>query len=300
MFNMRRSALLLAGATVIASAAIAMPKYADWGPPANLAILPGTSPALSTPAVDGCVSWARDGLSLYFTSNRTGDFDIYVATRPTRDVGFGSVTRLPAPINRVGSDEACPTIATGNRLFFHSTKDEPQGDIYVSRRHPTGWTEPERLPADVNSGQLDEAPTFYTDDQGREVMIFSRRPISTNSVGVLMQSVDGGPATLLPGEINATGANHRPTVSRDGKTLYFDTNRFTGGGNIDLAVATRSSLSQPFGNIVHLSSLSSAGFDARPALSFDGRTLAFSSARPGNPSPAPDIWFAEREKANGN
>ena len=31
---------------------------------------------ISTPAVDGCASISPDGLSIAFTSNRTGNFDI--------------------------------------------------------------------------------------------------------------------------------------------------------------------------------------------------------------------------------
>ncbi|NNC47687.1 MAG: hypothetical protein HKO13_04555 [Sphingomonas sp.] len=301
-----RTIMMLGTAAVglFGTGALALPQFVDWSPPINLASLPGSSGAISTPAVDGCVSWARDGLSLYFTSNRprangASDFDIYVATRPSRDVGFGAVTRLPAPINRDGSDEFCPTVATGNRLYFSSTKVDPLGDIYVTQRRPGGWTEPEHLGPNINGPGIDETPTFYEDDEGRTVMIYSRRPTTVAS-GFILMSIDGGPAVLLPGAVNVAGANNRPTVTRDGKTLYFDTTRFTAPNNVDLAVATRTSLSQPFDNVVHLSALSGPGFDARPALSFDGRTLAFSSVRAGNPSPAPDIWITSRDKAHGN
>lgn len=304
MIAKRHHLLAATAACAATGAALALPAYLDWGAPANLASLPSTAPGLSTPAVEGCVSWAADGLSLYFTSNRmrpngAADFDIYVATRPTRDVGFGEVRRLPAPINRDGTTEACPTIAKGNRLYFHSTKDDPDGDLYVSQRRPGGWTEPQRLGPNINGPGLDETPTFYEDAQGRTVMLYSRRnPVG--GPGVILMSVDGGPAVPLPGAVNAVGSNNRPTVTRDGKTLYFDTTRFTDPGNVDLAVATRNSLNEPFGNVTHLSALSGPGFDARPAPSFDGRTLAFSSGRAGNPSPAPDIWFATRAKAHGN
>ena len=54
---------------------------------------------LNSPAVDGCASLSRDGLTLLFNSNRTGNFDLYVATRASKDVGFGTPRALPAPVN---------------------------------------------------------------------------------------------------------------------------------------------------------------------------------------------------------
>lgn len=301
---MTRSKLSLYAAVALATTGslFAAPPFGGWSTPVRVDTLPASAGDLATPAVEGCVRWSRDGLSLYFTSNRTGDFDIYVATRPTRDTGFSYVKRLPAPVNQPGTSESCPTIANGNRLYFTGTKDDAAGDLYVSRKTPTGWTEPVNLGPNINTDGLDESPTFHEDAQGREVMYFNVRPINSgpgfSGESIIMMSVEGGPAVPVPGEVNATFFNARPTLSRDGLTMWFDSTR-SGFGGPDIFVATRPSLSQPFGNVTHVPELSSPAFDARPAPSFDGASIAFSSSRPGSKSPAPDIWIASRDRLRG-
>jgi len=91
--SMRLGGALLT-TVMLAGAAAAMPPFGDWSDPANLASIPGTGSGISTPAVDGCASLSPDGLSIAFTSNRTGNFDIYVATRPSKSAAFGSPSRL--------------------------------------------------------------------------------------------------------------------------------------------------------------------------------------------------------------
>lgn len=292
--TMRRGALL---ATVLmAGAAIAMPPFGDWSEPANLASVPGTGSGISTPAVDGCASLSPDGLSIAFTSNRTGNFDIYVASRPSKSAAFGSPVRLPAPISTSAND-SCPTLVQGNRIFFSSDRDDPAYDLYVARRAGKVWFVT-RLGPNINRpGWLDESAAIY-EEGGHEVMVYSsRRP--DGSDGKIYQSIDGAPASLVAGGPHSSASDNRPSITHDGKTIFYDSDRYGTLGGPDLYYSTRSSTSEPFGPAIHLESLSSPGFDARPFISWDGTMLAFSSARPGNPSPAPDIWFATREKATG-
>lgn len=302
MFHAQSSRRLAASAAalLVASAAIAMPPFGNWSAPQNLEALPGSQDAdINTTFTDGCASHTADGLTIYFNSDRDGSHDIYIASRSSRSEGFGPPQKLPAPINTATGTEACPTIArSGNTLYFLSSRDDPAGDIVVSKRGPNGWTNPVNLGPNINEpGLLDETPSFYEDDQGRQVMVFSRR--GATEPGVILHSVDGGPAFPVPGGPVSSAADNRPSVTHDGLTIFFDSNRGA-GGLPDLYYATRSSVSDPFGTAVRLTSLSEAGFDARPYISWDGTFLTFSSGRAGNASPAPDIWFATREKATGN
>jgi Tol biopolymer transport system component len=293
--SLRLGAISLTTA-LLAGAAAAMPPFGPWSAPANLASLPGTGAGISTPAVDGCASLSPDGLSIGFTSNRTGNFEVYVATRSSKSEGFGSPVRLPAPINTSAND-SCPTMLHGNRIFFSSDRDDPAYDLYEARREGGAWSV-ERLGPNINlPGWIEESATVYEDD-GHEVMIFSRRR-GDGSDGKIYQSVDGGPATLVAGGPNSSASDNRPSITHDGKTIFFDSDRYGTLGGPDLYYATRSSTSEPFGSAVHLEQLSSPGFDARPGISWDGTMLTFSSAREGNPSPAPDIWFSTRSRSNG-
>lgn len=290
--------LLAAAAGITATAALAMPALDDWSSPANLATLPQSGTGISTPAVDGCASLSRDGLTLAFTSNRTGNFDIYVATRPSKAAGFGNAVRLPAPVNTSAND-SCPTLVPGNRMYFSSDREDSRYDLYVTRRGPKGWSAPANLGPNINRpGYLDESVAIF-EDGGHEIMIFSSRA-PEGDVGKIYQSIDGGPRTLVAGGPHSSASDNRPSVTHDGLTIFFDSDRYGTLGGPDLYYATRSRTSDPFGPAVHLQSLSSAGVDARPFISWDGTMLTFSSARTGNPSPAPDVWFATRERATGH
>ena len=277
-----------AAAIAYASAAVAK-NWEDWSTPVNLESLPGSSAAVNSPAVDGCASHSPDGLTIVFNSNRGGNQDLYMATRSSTSEGFGAPVPLPALVN-TSANEACPTIANGHRLYFSSDREDPSYDIYVSKRGPNGWSEPENLGPNINTpGWLDEAAAFY-EDGGDQVMLFSSRQAGGAGDGNIYQSVNGGPKSLVAGGPNSSASDNRPSVTRDGLTIFFDSTRSGGLGGPDIYYATRSSTSQPFGPAIHLIGLSSSEFDARATISKDGSFITFSSVRAGNESPAPDIW----------
>jgi Tol biopolymer transport system component len=290
---MPRSLVVVATA-LLATAGLAMPHFGQWAAPANLESLPGSSPDVNTAAIDGCASHSPDGLTIVFNSNRAGTHDLYIATRASRLVGFDAPDRLPAPVNSSTADEFCPTIARGNRLYFSSTRSGDIGDLYVTKLGPKGWSAPTSLGGDINTTSMEESAAFYEDDDGHEVMLFSRH-LANGTNGNIYESVDGGPASLVAGGPDSSASDNRPSVTHDGRTIFFDSTRFGTLGGPDLWYATRSTTSEPFGQAIHLGALSSIGFDARPYISWDGTLLTFSSGRLGNESPAPDIWFSTRD-----
>ena len=281
-----------AGLIALATTAAMSPKsFGAWSTPASIESLPGSSTALNTPAVDGCASHSPDGLTLVFNSNRTGNHDLYMATRSSTSEGFGPPVPLPAPVNS-SANEVCPTIANGKRIYFSSDRDDPAYDLNVTRSGPKGWSAPERLGPNINTnGVLDEVAAFYEDDEGREVMIFTRR---IGAAGKLYQSIDGGTATLVQGGPHSSASDVRASVTHNGRTIFWDSTRSGSLGGPDIWTATRSSTSEPWGQAIHLPELSSAGLDLRPFINWDGNFLTMSSTRTGSESAAPDIWFATR------
>jgi len=299
--TLKNICLCTAGAAAIVSATgVAAKNWGDWSPPVNIESLPGSSSAVNSPAVDGCASHSQDGLTIVFNSNRSGNQDLYMATRASTSEGFGAPVRLPAPVNSA-SNEACPTIANGHRLYFSSDRDDPAYDIYVSKKGPNGWSEPANLGPNINTpGWLDEAPAFYENSDGATVMLFSSRQSGGSGDGNIYQSVNGGPKSLVAGGANSSASDNRPSVTRDGLTIFFDSTRTGTLGGPDLYYATRSNTWEPFGPAIHLTSLSSSVFDARATISKDGSFLTFSSQRAGGEGPAPDMYYATREKITGN
>lgn len=295
-------AISAAGLTALATAAaVAMPPFGEWSAPASVETLPGSSTDVNTTSIDGCASISPDGLTLAFNSFRTGNQQIYLATRSNISEGFGDPVMLPAPINGPGID-SCPTITHGNRLYFTSTRGDP-GDLFVSRLGPKGWSDPERLgPAVNNTGTVEESASIYEDDEGREVLLFSRRPAGpfVGPGGKIYQSVDGAPATLVAGGPHSSASDNRPSVSHDGRTIFWDSSRTGSLGGPDIWFATRTSTSEPWGQAIHSSELSSAQSDTRPYIGWNGEILIVSTERTGSESAVSDIWFATRSMVTGN
>ena len=294
--NWRASAAPIAAslAVLIAASAGAMPPMGDWSQPENIEALPNSSPEMNTPGVDGCASQSRDGLMLAFNSSRAGNQEIFIATRASTDVGFDAPVRLGAAIN-TDALEFCPTLLPGKRMIFSRASESDPGDLYETRHGPKGWSQPRSLGPNINSGLMDEAASVYEDEQGNEVMVFSRRP-GSGPGGKIYQSVNGGQAELVQGGPHSSFADNRPSVTHDGRTIFWDSTR-TGSQGPDIWYATRSSTSQAWGQARHLSDISSDALDMRPSVSWDGTMLTFSSNRmPGSTSLAPDMWFVTRSR----
>lgn len=297
---MSRMQWRIAGAVLmgaVAATAVALPKYGSWSGAANLEALEGSSTDLNTSFVDGCASISPDGTQIGFTSNRTGNFDIYISELLPSG-GFGAPERLPSPINGPFTD-SCPTLLEGHRMIFTSTRDDPLGDLYQTRLGPKGWAAPTRFGPNINQPNTqEETADIYEDDQGREVMVFSRRP-GANATGKIYESVDGAPATLVAGGPHSNAGDNRPSVTKDGRTMYFDSTRSGGLGDTDFYVSYRPAPYGEWGQAQHLAALSSAAFDGRPFISKDGTILLFASGRPGTTGVAPDMFIATRSRAGG-
>lgn len=284
-------------ALVAGSAGLAMPTFGDWSPVANIESLPGSSSDVNSASIEGCPSMSPDGLTLAFNSFRSGNQQIYLVHRDSIEEGFGAPEMLPAPINTPAL-EFCPTIMQGNRLYFSRAAGGDLGDIYVSKLGPKGWSTPERLGAAINqTGTIEEGVSIYEDDDGREVLLFSRRPPGPfdGVGGKIYQSVDGAPASLVAGGPHSSASDNRPSVTHDGKTIFWDSLRSGSLGGPDIWYATRSNTAQPFGSAVHLGALSSDQSDTRPYIGWRGDVLTFSSSRAGGEAMG-DIWFATRSK----
>ena len=291
---------VLLGATVgglaalTATVAIAMPPFGEWSTPANIETLPGSSTEVNSASIDGCASISPDGLKLAFNSFRSSNQQIWIASRSSTSEGFGDPVLLPSQIN-TPAQESCPTITQGHRLYFTRSTGAPgTGDLYVSKLGPNGWSNPTNLGPGINtSDNVEEGVSFYEDEEGREVLVFSRRPNGAfvGPGGRIYESVDGAPATLVAGGPYSSGSDNRPSVTHDGKTIFWDSLR-TGSQSSDIWYATRSSTSEPFGQAIQLNQVNSALAETRPFVSWDGDMLTVSANS--------DIWFATREKGGGN
>jgi hypothetical protein len=297
----------IAGAIVIVSAFTPpsrAQKYSEWSTPINL------GPAVNSTAMDRAPAISKDGLSLYFASNRLGGQgpgteDIYVSQRETRDGEWGPAINLGPMINTSANEQAPALSRDGHLLFFASNRTSLSVDIWVSRREQThddfAWQPAENLGAGVNSVSLDEGPSYFENDEvGVPQLYFSSSRLSggPGSIFVSEQAADGsfGPAVLVL-ELSGLGNTRRPSIRHDGLEIFFGSERPGIPNSQDLWVATRETVFDVWSAPINLGSpLNSELVDVQPYISSDGETLFFASNRPnGGPT---DLYMSTRTKGS--
>lgn len=278
-------------------------QFSDWSAPANL------GPIVNTAASDAGQVVSKDGLSLYFVSNRSGGLggaDLWVSQRAHLTDAWGPAQNLGSTINTSGSEQT-PTLSLDEHLlFFTSTRPGGFGgfDLYVSRRYNKrddfGWQAPVNLGSGVNSVDAELGPTVVEDDATGAIDLY----FSSNRSGVggfdiyrstLQPDETFGPAVLVE-ELSSASDDVRPWVRRDGLELFLDSDRPGTLGGLDVWVSTRASTADPWSVPANLGSLvNGPANDFRPALSFQGTALYFSSDRPGGFGNN-DIYVSARDK----
>lgn len=279
----------------------AVPTYTPWSEPIWL------GEVINSPWDDALASPSKDGLSLYFTSNRPvsaggiGGYDIWVSRRPTKDAEWGSPVCLNLPVNTTVY-EAGPWLSRdGHLLFFHRTSTRGDFDIVVaSRRHihdDFGWGEPVNLGSNINSEFNDAGATFFEGDATHPAeLYFGSQRYGTFDIFRSVLDPDGnfGPAEYVA-ELSGPSADQRPTISFNGKEMYLTSPRAGGLGEGDIWVSTRSSLDAPWSEPVNVAELNTNVTDAQAVLSAKGDLIFFNSTRSPNIG-ATDLWVATRTK----
>jgi hypothetical protein len=292
-------ALLLAlGASVL----LAAPEFSDWSPPVNL------GPTVNTGFIDAGPILSKNGLSLYFNSDRPGGFggnDIWVSQRASREDAWGAPVNLGPTINTASNEDVPSFSRDGHTMYFNSDRAGSFGlrDIYISRRTNThndfGWEAPVNAGPGVNSAFNDAGASYFENEEGGIPLLYfaSTRPAGLFDVYVSAQAADGswGPAVLVP-ELNSPLNEQRPSVRFDGLELFLDSDRLGTFGLRDLWVSTRETTLDPWSAPVNLgATVNSTSIDQQPFIASDRETLFFASNRPGGFGNL-DIYLTTREK----
>jgi len=183
----------------------------------------------------------RDGKWMFFTSARpaTGaGKDRYhvwmVAWTPTGWSEPENVTALNSPGN-----DAFPTVAANGALYFWSDRPptESGGSLYRSEFRDGKYQQPEKLRAPLNSDKWPSIQPFIGPNEDYMVFVMVGRPDERLAVGspaytrgdlyVSFRAKDGTwkDPIHLPPPVNTAYAEGNPSVSPDGKWLFFMSER---------------------------------------------------------------------------
>ena len=288
------------------------PRFSDWSAPINLG--PPVSALLTGFPLKGAdfnPFISRDGLSLYFASDRAGGFggfDIWVSQRPSVNDPWGEPQNLGPNIN-TPSVENSPTLSPdGRRLYFQS--DRPGGfgdlDLYVSERHSKrddlAWQAATNLGSNVNTSFNENGASLFEDDEtGATTLYFNSNRPGVGGSDVYASRINDDeeeetlePAVLVP-ELSTADNDGSPVFRRDGLEVIQSAARPGSIGGSDLWVRTRASTTDPWSPLVNLGPIVNTQFqENRPALSRQGTELYFGSNRPS--TGGFDIYVSTRTK----
>ncbi len=277
--------------------------FGDWSTPVPV-------DSLNTTSNDMYAVLSKDELTVYFTSDRSGNDDLWFATRESVDAPWGDAHNMGASINSPFADSLPMLSYDEHVMFFQSTRLEGscgKGDIWMTRRADKRlqeWEPPTNLGCILNTVANETAPAFFENPETEEVTLFygSDRGGPSTDYDVYASPVgeDGsfGAGVLVP-EFSSPKRDTRIFIRKDGLEAFITSNRDNGQGLIDIWSATRETLSDPWSTPVDVPNpVNSTCDDGSPWLSRDGTRLYFFSSRPGLPCGDRDIWYTTREKIN--
>ena len=214
----------------------------EWGTPMNL----GPNVNSQYPCMAPSIS--ADGLQLFFSDweygtmipGGVGSTDTWMVTRETKDAAWSAPVNVGRPVNYTGGD-ICPNMsADGLSLYFASGAARGGSgfyDLWVATRATTNdpWGQPVNLGPMVNSSAADVAPSLSADG----LTLFFGRTFTGQDFDLWMttratEDDAWGPPVKLAAPVNTSAVETFPSISADGSTLYFCSDRAGGSGQNDL------------------------------------------------------------------
>jgi Tol biopolymer transport system component len=224
-------------------------KGCPWETPVNLGA------PINSDAAEAAPSMSEDGRLLFFFSARPGGFggaDIYVSHRVTTssegDV-WGPLVNLGPDVNTAGVEQGS---------YYVRISGEPNASLYFNRPGPAGTIDIYRaflsndgvplgpavlIPELSDPAGADQKISVRTD--GHELFLSSIRSGGFGSFDIYVLTRESAHAPWsapihLGAPINTADIDAQPSLSRDGRTLIFTSNRAAGGfGLQDLWMSER-------------------------------------------------------------
>lgn len=211
-------------------------KDGEWTPAENMGA------PVNTKLNEGAQNISADGRYLFYTScdnieNGFGSCDLYYSLR------FGQQWSIPencGTIINTGDWESQPSVsADGRYLFFSSARPGGKGsyDIWMATMGEDGyWQEPENLGSEINTPYSEQCPFIHPD--GTTLYFSSEGHPGMGSADLFYSKKDAsghwGKPVNLGYPINTKNREISLSVTADGKTAYFASDRGNAPGQLDI------------------------------------------------------------------
>lgn len=196
--------------------------------------------------------------------------------------------------------EYFPTLTADEQTMFFTVMDGRfQEDFYVSKFENGSWQEAMNLGPPINTPENEGASTTSADGQ---YLFFTmcQNPQNIGSCDLWLTFLKGDkwqPPIHMPDNVNTKYKETQPSLSADGKTLYFASNRPGGHGDMDIWKTTFEE--NHWTNPVNLGPNVNTPFDDEcPFIHHDGVSLYFASD--GWPGMGGRDLFLTRQTNDGN
>lgn len=190
------------------------------------------------------LSITEDGQFIYYYSKRENN-NYSDLLRSRKNGLLWSQGEVIPELNSNYDDQSPNILDHEQKILFSSNRDGAiefklqngkigvSRDIYYSRKEKGKWLPPIPLPGSINTERIEETPYLFG-----KYLYFIRYPFGQPYLGDIYRSEykDGAwqQVTRLPEPINTENSELGVSVSKDGKWLYFSSNRKGGKGGMDI------------------------------------------------------------------
>ncbi len=182
-------------------------------------------------------------------------------------------------INSVHRDYFPAITADGKQLIFSRNTDNNE-DFFLSEKEGERWSIPIPLSAKINTPNFNEGAQSISPDGNYLFFTGCGRPDGIGRCDIYLSHKEGntwGEPFNLGNKINSEYWESQPSISPDGSTLYFVSNRPGGLGSYDIWKSTLQSDGY-WSTAVNLGPQINTPYDENtPFIHPDGKTLYFSS-----------------------
>ncbi len=242
---------------------------------------------------------ARDSYRIMLSNDRISERYKRIARQKIKNCDFAiSAIQNPVPFNpldlgpsvNTGDDEYWPTLTADEQtlIFTRQVRKNPQGrrvpvnlreDFYISFNQGNTWSVAKSIGPPLGSELNEGAPSLTAD--GRMIFFTAcNREDGLGSCDIYFAERlgnDWSEPVNLGAPVNTAAWEAQPSISFDGKTLYFASNRSGGHGNMDLWY-TRMDENGNWETPVNMGKLiNTEGNEMSPYIHVDNQTLYFSS-----------------------